>query len=181
MLLVKEIQPCATFGNYSIQAVPKSLSGTFANISSPVQCRGNATQWNVCYYAFTTDANGSMTDFGVYRANGTVYSLVPGSLFTKFIPRSNASFNCSSFTLARKNQYVVQPGDIIAACVRNSQPGPRGSSRLGIIANVFGASVLHSGDRCISLNNSINWTKGPLALLSNTVLHVSLGRCFEVL
>ena len=176
--VVQDVQPCATFSNYSIQAVPPAqfISGLFISTASAVRCKGNATSWRLCYYASTTDVNGSMTDFGVYRAkNNSTYTLVPGSQFTApSITRSNRTFNCSIFALPKSNQYIVQPGDIVAACVREGRPSSNGKSRLGIAANVSGVSVMHS-EICTSLNNSYNLTTG-LVLRTNISLHVSLGK-----
>eukprot|EP00731_Ephydatia_muelleri_P029662 Em0021g185a len=185
IIAAKESQPCATFGKYSTQAAPAVASGLFFNTSS-VQCQGYATSWNVCYYASTTDKNGSLIDFGVYRPNSTskLYRLVTGSNFSQFIPRSNASFSCMNYLLPGSSQYAVQPGDTIAVCVRSSQLVATGNSTLGVVASVPGTSVQQIAGSCTSLNDSINLAFAVHNM--NMTLHVSLdvnecavnnGRC----
>ena len=165
-------QSCNRFGNNLTQASAASAtfrSGIFANVSTPLSCRGNATKWNICYYNSTTDTN-TTSVFSVYRlSSGTQYYLVNGSLTNYTIAKNSSStYACTQFPISQ--QYAVQPGDIIVVCVQNASSG-----RLGIAGNVTGASVLlNSAASCSTLAASLRTSSGFSQIFSGT-LHVNLG------
>ena len=103
------------------------------------QFYGNATTWNMCYYNSTTDQS-STVYLGVYRpsspGSSLQYTLVPGSSlrYNMSIPQSSPTCFSINFSIPHSQQFMVQMGDVIAACVQ-----PSGSGRLGIVASTIGA------------------------------------------
>eukprot|EP00731_Ephydatia_muelleri_P018643 Em0011g683a len=138
-------------------------------------CTGNATAWNVCYYN-TTSAFFSNTQFGVYRPlpGSTNYTLVPGSLSSYYVIRGSSIYTCTKYPIAQ--QFVVQPGDVIFACLQQNL-------QLGVIGNVSaypGYSVLRADatassiSSCLSVvTNLINVAVG-YSTLTGLALHVKL-------
>ena len=175
-------QTCTRFGNNLAQSMPPNnnninlRSGTFVNISSPLNCPGNATQWNMCYYSATSDLT-STTYFGVYRlSSGTMYNLVNMSSTMFTMSRNNSAFACSQFPIPQAQQYAVVPGDILVVCVQS-----RGAGRLGIVASVTGTSdsVLRDSNTCTALPSSPIDTSSGGGVYSQSIgytLHVSLGK-----
>ena len=78
------------------------------------------------------------THLGVYRPSGSgpmaQYSLVSGSSSSYSISPIMSDYNCSHFSIPQSQQFVVQQGDVIAACVK-----PLGSGRVGIVATASGS------------------------------------------
>ena len=169
---------CARFGNDLVQAAPlfRNNHGTFANVNTSLSCSGNATKWNLCFYGSTTDTN-SVTYLGIYRLlSGTTYSLIPGSLtsYTNTVQRT-FTYTCSSLAIPQSKQYIVNPGDVLMACV----PRFNNVGRLGIIGVTTGASVLRNSVACSSLPTDpvdVNPSGGIFTQVTDEIVHFNLGR-----
>ena len=70
----------------------------------------------------------------VYRPSGTQYSLVSGSSSSYSVSPIMSGYNCNQFLIPQSQQFVVQQGDVIAACVQ-----PSGSGCVGIVASTSGS------------------------------------------
>ena len=172
-------QTCNTFGNDLIQgSAPSGVSGflesfgLFVSTSTPTNCAGNATGWNICYYDSTTDVP-STARFGVYRiSSGSMYNLVPGSTTSFTISQSVSGYMCSSVTLPQNSQFTVLPGDLLAACLQ----APKlifGSGRLGVVGSVTGLSILQaSSTACGTLANSVDTS---VSADNGYTTHINLG------
>ena len=145
------------------------------NTANPSQCPGNATEWSLCYYKSTTTS--AVAYLAVYRPslNGNQYSLVSGS-YSSYSISSNPAFYfyyCSKFLLQQSQQFAVQQGDVIAACVR-----PSGSGRVGIVARTTGSlkALLYTGNPAITCGTQLPSSILMTRLTSTPItLHVSLG------
>ena len=168
---------CSTFGNDLKSLTPSSStkSGLFLMQNATAGCPGNATMWNVCYYNSSTDQRSTVT-FGVYHSSfpASNYTLITGSAMTYNVSRNGSNYTCIHFPISLSQQFTVQPGDLIAACVQNSK-----SSFL----NIFGTfttqqnayTLLQPSSSCnASLQSKINLASTTAKSLI-TVMHVSLG------
>ena len=177
-------QTCNNFGNDLIQGnAPSSFSdnlesfGLLVSTSTPTNCSGNATGWNICYYSRSTDVP-STARFGVYRVStGSTYNLVPGSTTSFTVSQSISGYTCSSVALSQNSQFTVLPGDILAACVQ----APKmyfGSGRLGVVGAVSaGLSILQaSNTACGTLAGSVDTS---VSADSGYTTHISLGMNVE--
>lgn len=166
---------CNIFGDSLVQgsapdtAQYDQIYGLFLSISNFTLCAGKATAWNICYYNSTTDDE-VVTSFRVYRPSllWPMYDLVPGSAsgFIVF-PRSTEAYTCMNFNISESQQFDVQPGDILAACVFSN------INMLGIVGSVSGASVLRARTSCTILPDSIGIYTGTV--LDGYTLHINLG------
>ena len=144
------------------------------NTANSSQCPGNATGWNMCYYSSKTD-NSNAAYLAVYRPSGTQYSLVSGSSSSYSVSPIMSGYSCSQFSIPRSQQFVVQQGDVIAACVQ-----PSGSGRVGIVATASGSlrAQLYNppGSSPITCGSPLPSTIQQSRLNSMSItLHVSLG------
>ena len=123
---IQGIAACS-FGNNLTQLTSSSQSGLIVNTANVAQCPGNATTWNMCYYSSTTDQS-STVYIGVYRSGNNQYALVPGSPsnYTISKPQSSPTYSCINFSIPLSQQFMVQMGDVIAACVQPSGGGTSG-------------------------------------------------------
>ena len=162
---------CNTFGNNLIQATGTQASGLYINIGNAASCTGNATAWNVCYYSNMSDA--TMTSYlAVYRPlTGSNYRRV-GSAATYTATRNTAiAYVCDRIPIPQSQQYVVQPQDVLAVCLKSV-----GSGYQGMVASpVTGASVLIMTSSCPSdVMGYFNQWKG-FNTVTSTTLHISIG------
>lgn len=169
-------QTCTALGNNLQGTAPSTqVYGLFINTVDTTNCTGNATAWNVCYYNATSDII-SNTQFGLYRPlpGTTSYTLVSGSQSSYSVFRGSSLYTCTKYSISQ--QFVVQPGDVIFACMQYT--------RLGAIGNVPaypGYSVLHADaasapTTCSSVaTNIINVAVG-YSTLTGLALHVKLGK-----
>ena len=146
-------------------------TGFIMNTANPSQCPGNATGWHLFYYRSTTD-NPALEYLAVYRPapNGTQYSLVSGSNFSYSIPQPPSGYLCIQYSIT---QFVVQQGDVIAACVQ-----PSGSGRVGIVATASGSltAQLYTGTPAITCGSPLPSTILQSSFAAQSItLHVSLG------
>ena len=112
----------------------------------------------------------STTVFAVYRLiSGTTYNLITESQTTLTIPRTALTYDCSHINVTA--QYVVQPGDILVACV---QSGFGGGPRLGV-AGTATTSILLGGTSCVTPAATIDTSTGYM-LRSGLTAHVNLGK-----
>ena len=178
---MQSINGSCTFGNNLIATspAPSSASGFYISTAYTAMCAGNATQWNICYYAVNTDIK-SQSFFAVYRPsyNATFLSLVSGSATMITINSTNiiSNYTCSNFTVPT---FQVQSGDVIASCIHASG---NTSLRLGVIGKANNAITLRrnfsncgsttAGAFPISFDTSINYANTPVAI------HVQLGMFF---
>ena len=183
ILIVQGNQTCTALGNNIQGTAPSTQTyGLFINTVDTTNCTGNATAWNVCYYN-STSAFFSNTQFGVYRPlpGSTNYTLVPGSLSSYYVIRGSSIYTCTKYPIAQ--QFVVQPGDVIFACLQQNL-------QLGVIGNVSGYpgySVLRADATASSISscssvvtNLINVTVG-YSTLTGLALHVKLGKPDDVM
>ena len=120
-----------TFGIIDNQlAVYPRIYGLIVNNETTAICSGNATAWNLCYYH---TASPNIIYLGVYRPPSSSegsFSLVPGSFMSYSAPLQTISvFPCIQISIPVSEQFAVQAGDVIAACVRP----PSGHGRVGIV------------------------------------------------
>ena len=168
---MQEISSCS-FGNDLNQLTPSSTTGFIMNTANSSQCPGNATRWNMCYYS---SGNSNAAYLAVYRPSGTQYSLVSGSSSSYSVSPIMSGYNCSHFSIPQSQQFVVQQGDVIAACVQ-----PSGSGRVGIVATASGSlrAQLYNppGSSPITCGSPLPSTIQQSRLNSMSItLHVSLG------
>ncbi|KAL5491596.1 hypothetical protein EMCRGX_G016911 [Ephydatia muelleri] len=118
LCVIREISSCS-FGNDFNQLTSSTTTGFIMNTANSSQCPGNATGWNMCYYSSKTD-NSNAAYLAVYRPSGTQYSLVSGSSSSYSVSPIMSGYSCSQFLIPQSQQFVVQQGDVIAACVQPS-------------------------------------------------------------
>ena len=170
---MQDISSCS-FGNDLNKLTSSPTTGFIMNTASSSQCPGNATGWNMCYYS--SDISNAAY-LAVYRPSGSSpmvqYSLVSGSSSKYSISPIMSGYNCSHFSIPQSQQFVVQQGDVIAACVQ-----PSGSGRVGIVATASGSlrAQLYTDSPSITCRSPLPSTvsQGNIATRSIT-LHVSLG------
>ena len=167
---MQEISSCS-FGN-DLNQLTSSSTGFIVNNANSSQCPGNATRWNMCYYSAKTD-NSNAAYLAVYRPNGTQYSLVSGSSSSYSVSPIMSGYSCSQFLIPQSQQFVVQQGDVIAACVQ-----PSGNGRVGIVATASGSlrAQLYTGTPTITCGLPLPSTIQQSRFTSMFItLHVSLG------
>eukprot|EP00731_Ephydatia_muelleri_P015162 Em0008g882a len=164
---------CDTFGNNLVQATGTQAPGLYTNIGNAASCAGNATAWNVCYYSARSDRT-MISYFAVYRpATGSNYRRI-GSAATYTATRNTAiTYVCDRVPIPQSDQYVVQPQDVLAVCLKSV-----GSGYQGMVASpVTGASVLMATSACASANtamaNNLNIGVG-FNTISSTTVHISI-------
>ena len=163
---------CSTFGNNLVQATGTQAPGLYLNIGNAASCAGNATAWNVCYYSNISD--GTMTSYlTVYRpTTDNKYDPI-GSITTYSATRNTTlAYVCDHIPILQSQQYMVQPQDVLAVCLKSV-----GSGYQGMVASpVPGASILMTSSACTSGNPQIGrkLNIGSPAIASTT-LHVSIG------
>ena len=129
----------------------------------------------MCYSASATDPI-STTHFGVYRPSAAVsgFTLVSASNFT--VPRvgNASSYSCIQLPLSKERQFLVQPGDVVAVCVRYI-----GKGRLGLVGTQTSNILGNEGINCLSpglaMPPIVSQSMG--AYLLNLIPHVNLGKC----
>ena len=172
---MQEISSCS-FGNDLNKLTSSSTTGFIVNNANPSQCPGNATRWNMCYYS---SGNSNAAYLAVYRPSGSgtmaQYSLVSGSSSSYSVSPIMSGYNCSHFSIPQSQQFVVQQGDVVAACVQSS-----GSGRVGIVASTSGSlkAQLYNppGPSPITCGLPLPSTIPQTRLNSMSItLHVSLG------
>ena len=166
---MQEISSCS-FGNDLNKLTSSTTTGFIVNNANPSQCPGNATRWNMCYYS---SGNSNAVYLAVYRPSGTQYSLVSGSSSSYSVSPIMSGYNCSHFSIPQSQQFVVQQGDVIAACVQ-----PSGSGRVGIVATASGSlrAQLYTGSPSITCGSPLPSTILLSKFTSISItLHVSLG------
>ena len=97
--------------------------------------------------------------------SGTTYNLITASQTTFTIARTGLMYDCSQISVT--TQYVVQPGDILVACVQS------GGTRLGV-AGTATTSILLGGTNCVTPAATIDTSTG-YTLQPSLTAHVSLG------
>ncbi|KAL5491611.1 hypothetical protein EMCRGX_G016929 [Ephydatia muelleri] len=169
VIRVQEISSCSFGNDLNKLTSSTTTTGLIINSANPSQCPGNATRWNMCYYS---SDNSNAAYLTVYRLNGTQYSLVSGSSSSYSVSPIMSGYNCSHFSIPQSQQFVVQQGDVIAACVQ-----PSGSGRVGIVATASGSlrAQLYTDSPSITCGSPLPSTvsKGNIATRSIT-FHVSL-------
>ena len=114
-----------TFGSdLPNQIHESSNTGVYLNLESPAQCNGTVTAYHYCYYDINDEETVSVTLL-VYRREGDTYRLVEGSLHLIQKGQSQlieGEFACDMEPLEESEQFQVQEGDIIAACIPNVRP-----------------------------------------------------------
>ena len=175
---MQEISSCS-FGNDLNQLTSSSQTGFIMDAANPSQCPGNATGWHLCYYKSTTDTVSAVAYLAVYKYATRVHgaqdrlTLVPGSSSYYSIASNIANYSCSNFSIPLSQQFMVQLGDVIAACVQ-----PSGSGRVGIVATASGSltAQLYTGNPAITCGSPMPSTILQSKLTSTPItLHVSLG------
>ena len=159
-----------SFGNDLNQLTSSTTTGFIVNNANPSQCPGNATRWNMCYYS---SDNSNAAYLAVYRPSGTQYSLVSGSSSNYSVSPIMPGYNCSHFSIPQSQQFVVQQGDVVAACVQ-----PSGSGRVGIVASTSGSlkAQLYSGTPTITCGSPLPSSIPQANFATKSItLHVSLG------
>ena len=100
--------------------------------------------------------------------SGTTYNIITESQQTLSIPKPSIAYDCSQINVT--SQYVVQPGDILVACVQG------GGSRLGV-AGTATTSILLGNSGCNTLDRTIDASAGAVFTLEPTLtLHLNLGK-----
>ena len=166
---MQESSSCS-FGNDLNQLTSSTTTGFILNNANPSQCPGNATRWNMCYYS---SGNSNAAYLAVYRPSGTQYSLVSGSSSNYSVSPIMSGYNCSHFSIPQSQRFVVQQGDVIAACVK-----PSSSGRVGIVATANGSlrAQLYTRPIPIICGSPLPSTIQQSRLTSMSItLHVSLG------
>ena len=164
-----------TFGDNLVSAPLSFRSGLLLNTANRSACFGIATTWNVCYSASATDPI-STTHLGVYRPSAAVsgFTLVSASNFT--VPRvgNASSYSCIRLPLSKERQFLVQPGDVVAVCLRYI-----GNGRLGLVGTQTSNILGNEGINCLSpglaMPPIVSQSMG--AYLLNLIPHVNLGKC----
>ena len=147
-----------TFGSINSQLPsPTTTYGLHVNTAKTARCPGNATAWNLCYY---TTGSKNIVYLGVYRpSSASSYSLVPGSSMNYTVPSSLTQTSpippCIQTSIPLSQQFVVQMGDVIAACLKSSTSNER--------LNVVGTSApsgtpqiqVFSANTCESLQSAL--------------------------
>ena len=137
-------------------------AGTYGAIGNPLQCAGNATKWNVCYYPTANSTSASAT-LAVYRKYFTNYyfAVFTSPIAVNISGSTNPSYTCTSFPV--NQAYSIQQGDILVGCIP-SQSG------LNMAANIIGTSVYYYSAQYCGIS-------GPLSSNqpSGLTLLVSLG------
>ena len=126
----------------------------------------------MCYYSSKTD-NSNAAYLAVYRPSGTQYSLVSGSSSSYSVSPIMSGYSCSQFLIPQSQQFVVQQGDVIAACVQ-----PSGSGRVGIVATASGSlrAQLYTGSPSIPCGSPLPSTIPQANFATKSItFHVSLG------
>ena len=166
---------CDTFGNNLIQATGTQAPGLYISIGNAASCTGNATAWNVCYYSNQSDATMS-SYFAIYRpTNGNNYDRIGSALTYNATRNLSTTYVCDRIPIPQSQQYVVQPQDVLAVCLKSV-----GSGYQGMVASyVTGASVLLASSTCPSdvMVPSLNANPGQQGFMSivSTTLHISIG------
>ena len=128
----------------------------------------------MCYYSSKTDISNAALYLAVYRPSGTQYPLVSGSSSNYSVSPIMSGYSCSQFLIPQSQQFVVQQGDVIAACVQ-----PSGSGRVGIVASTSGSELrakLYSGTPSITCGSPLPSTIRQANFATRSItLHVSLG------
>ena len=166
---MQEISSCS-FGNDLNQLTSSTTTGLIMNTASSSQCPGNATGWNLCYYS--SDISNAAY-LAVYRTSSNQYSLVSRSSSSYSVSPIMSGYNCSHFSIPQSQQFVVQRGDVIAACVQ-----PSSSGRVGIVATASGSltAQMYTGSSSIICGSPLPSTIQQSRFTSMSItLHVSLG------
>lgn len=87
--------------------------GFYLDSSNPAVCRGQLTDWTLCYYRLPVGQRAYQVELQVWRMNSNgVYALM-GALtqtVTRFFDLS--SFNCRNFDLTENEYIQVERGDL---------------------------------------------------------------------
>ena len=147
-----------------------SQSGVFFGMGSPLQCDGNATRWNVCY--FPTNDSTSAT-LAVYRpctggsgggcGSGQYYTVMSTTVISASYQNSNTTppgYVCISNS---STPFKVMKNDILVGCIQQNG--------LRIAANVSGSSVWYNSGNLdcssqIKIDNNNNVQRGLTLLIS---------------
>lgn len=138
--------------------------------SSTAGCGGNATMWNACYYNNNTAPLSTVT-FGIYhRYAMNNYTLVQGSAMSYTVPRNGSDYSCIQIPIPLTQQFKIQQGDIIAACIQASA-----NESLNIIGSAPMGNTLIQPSPSTACNSSFRSVITSTTNVFRSVMHVRLG------
>ena len=100
------------------------FSGVYLNLDYDSTCNGTVIAWEYCYYyndMHEDNVEPAEVKVGVWRANGTEYQLVDGSVMTLPTPTLDGGlqFACREWMLNSSQAFQVQEGDIVGIHVND--------------------------------------------------------------
>ena len=128
----------------------------------------------MCYYSNQSDATMS-SYFAIYRpTNGNNYDRIGSALTYNATRNLSTTYVCDRIPIPQSQQYVVQPQDVLAVCLKSVGSGYQGM----VASNVTGASVLLAISTCPSglMGTSLTVNNGQgFSSITSTTLHISIG------
>jgi hypothetical protein len=149
----------------------------YLNTADPAPCNGTVNGWRYCFYNPNDVRNQRTysTTFAVYRAVGTGYEIVSGSITT--VSRSGRDINTSQRLNCHDvsvNSFQIEAGDFAAACIYDpSGPSRRQLDLIGRGSRVT-SSLMRTGnaDQCSDNSLPSNILSSQLSNRNSRILHL---------
>ena len=149
----------------------------YLNTEYPAPCNGTVERWRLCFYRPATHDEGDRyrLTLAVYRRMGTRYEIVGSSLRTitrNFLAQSS-NFSCRYINLNAADQFDIQAGDIVGACVY--EPSQDARERMDIVSEANGYTLMQNNVRLPCGYNSTPSTipSNQLSTVDSRLLHLS--------
>ena len=150
----------------------------YLNTAYPATCSGTVERWRLCFYrpAAHEDGDKYRLTLAVYRRNNTQYEIVESSLrtITSTFPLQSSDFSCQYINLNTADQFNIETGDIIGACI--FEPVLPRIERMDIVSEANGHSLMQINDnniRCGWKSIPLTISNSQLATAGSRLLHLS--------
>ena len=148
----------------------------FLNTDYPAPCSGTIERWRLCFYRPVTHGVNDRyrLTLAVYRTMGTQYYVrVNPSLHTITVdfPAQSNNFACQYYDLNMNDQFNIEAGDIVGACVFN--PSQTDRERMDIVSEANEYSLKQINTRCGWYSVPHTISSSQLSTINSRLLHLS--------
>ena len=172
---------CTTIGSNNETEFTAAAVGTpsiYLNTAQPASCNGTVERWRLCFYKPATHEMGDRyrLTLAVYHRTSSQYEIVGSSLRTITVdfPMQSNNFACQYIDLNTADQFNIETGDIVGACV--FEPTRSSRERMDIVSEANGHSLMQINDnsiRCGWLSIPRTISHSQLLTLGSRLLHLS--------
>ena len=167
--------PVGSNNEAEFTAAAVSTPSIYLNTAHPATCSGTVERWRLCFYRPATHEDGDRyrLTMAVYRINNTQYERVESSLrtITRDFPAQSSNFSCQYIDLNTADQFNIETGDIVGACI--FVPTQASRERMDIVSEANGYSLMHNMVRCGYRSTPPMISSSQLSVVDSKLMHLS--------